>query len=517
MVRKILITACLNLLVILPLFSQTTVTWSALDTQDKRAPLARKMFLNDKYAYYFVRQSAIGDHFYIDLFDASTLEKIKQIEVYPEFKLLQGKFGGIMMLKDKLLSYKSKGYISYAKKITTAGDVDPSEVKVAVIEGKANATSFSYQTNRNYDKLLLMENTELKDDKNKTTMTLFDLNLKPIWSKTVPISIDNQRFKAKSYFVQKYVLTTEGNVYLLVGFKKEDSKDQYEYFYNLYFFDPNKEELKEMVLDIDDKKFISISFNLNMKNEVAVMGTYSENAIQKETFLSPNESGIYKKHFSIAGVFYFNAKMNKINAKTVHPFEPAFLSTMDEKALTKDKKEIYAFSFDGMYVDENMNGFLLGQQYYNVEPGPHANIAHGFSNDTYVIKIKNDGALDWEKSIRKSQTGSGQSIAFTSYDYFYNGEKIFILFNDHPDNAKLSLNQIYDKKSFTELVNFKKSVCTLVTLDPQGTETRNTLFVNDGRDLIYSPFLSSHKQNSNEALIYSINDGAYKLGKLKLK
>jgi hypothetical protein len=120
--RKILIAACLNLLFILPSFSQSSVTWSELDTQDSRIPFARKMFLNEKYVYYFRHQSGSGDHLYLNVYDAATLKQTKQTELYPEFPKLQGSFGGMMLLKDKLLSFryeydnKSKGYVSYAKK-----------------------------------------------------------------------------------------------------------------------------------------------------------------------------------------------------------------------------------------------------------------------------------------------------------------------------------------------------------------------------------------------------------------
>ncbi|HSH66428.1 MAG TPA: hypothetical protein VLB84_11690, partial [Bacteroidia bacterium] len=407
MSRKILITGCLNLLFTLYSFSQASVVWSELDTQDSRIPFARWMFLNEKYVYYFRHQSGSGDHLYLNLYNTATLKRVTQTELYPEFPKLKGRFGGMMPLKDKLLCFryeydnKSKGYVSYAKKITLDGELDQSETKVAVIQGKANATSFSYKTTRNEDKVLLLENTEV-NDKNRTMVTLFDSNLKKNWNKTIPININKQRFKVKKYFIQKYIFTIDETVYLLVCFEKEDSSNQPRYFYNLYFFDPAKEELKEMPLEIDDK-YISISFDLNMKNEAVVMGTYSNSPPQNEPFFNGNNMGLEKKKFSVAGIFYFNAKMNQINAKAILPFESSFLNTIDEDDLTKDKKEIYTLSFDGMYVDENMNGYLLGQQYYNVKPGLHsAEITHGYARDTYVVKVKNDGTLAWEKSIRKS-------------------------------------------------------------------------------------------------------------------
>lgn len=489
--------AFLFCLIIKLAFSQTTVTWTDLITNDRESNISKKFYATEKYVYYFTHPRGDGDHFYLDAYDASSLKPAKRIEMWPELERLDSRYYGVRIINHQLvcLRYKYdgklKGYVLFGKAISEEGEPSP-EVKLAVIDGGRDAT-FNVVASDDSDFMVLMEKNPKDNQEAMTTITLFDAKLNVIVRKVVPLSSKNQRFKSKDFFIGKIEAVNQNAIYFMVGFKKEKAKDEPDEFFNVYRFDPEKESLNEIKVDVDEK-YLHPDFKVNENGNLVVTGTYSEGDI------NPDRS---KKEYSIAGTFYYRTdiKSSTHTVKKVNPFGTEFLSSFDRSDLTNDEKEVYTLSFDDAVFNSDNSVAIVGQQSYRIRNQDTGQNQH-YADNMFVVTYDSVGGLVFEKAIQKSQHGIDKTVRYVSYDFFYFDKTCYFLFNETKSNS------------------WGESNCNLVKLDRTGNVTVTLFMKNDGRKQIFSTETSwqNLKLGTGEVFIYSANDKyEYRIGKLILK
>lgn len=530
---RIFIVILFNICLSAQLLSQASVkTWSDFQ-DDNKTVTPRTVMMNDKYIYFFSHPQGSGDHYYIEMFDQKSLKPIKKIELYPEFDVLPRGFAGVTLFKDKLICFrgaynkKTERNIFYAKKISLEGEVDKKEIELSNIEapmGKSNPGYFSYKTSQNEDKILVIEHIKVEEHKTNVNITQFDADLNKLWKRTVPFNSNSQRFKIKDSEITRSVVSSDGGVHMLRRFQKEgdkkELKDHPKYFYNLYTCHSATDSMKETPLNFDDK-FLDVGLGINDSHDLCITGTYSE----KES-KSMNQ-GRSKKDFSIEGVFYvrIDSKSDKILASTIHEFTPEFLQSFETADLTDNKKGIYCFDLNDLKILDDGSVIISGQQYYyslageigmgapiggGAAMGGAYTVAQAYAHDIYAVKINNDGALGWERLIKKSQHGSSGSIPMTGYGLFIYKDNLYFIFNDHPDN-------IDGKGPIREVKNLEGSKGRMVRLDTKGNITRSVLFDNKLNGAAYYPGISYYKSDMNTAIIFSSTEHRFKLGKIEFK
>ena len=142
--------------------------------------------------------------------------------------------------------------------------------------------------------------------------------------------------------------------------------------------------------------------------------------------------------------------------------------------------------------------------------------------DIILLCLKNDGTTRWTTRVRKTQKSIGHDL-YSSFYYQEVGNKIYFLFNDHPDNLKKNWN---DKKEIatTFYINDVQAILALVIVDSNdGTQTREKIydFNPQKTEVAFVPSKTS-KTSQKQALTYSENlpwfkGSRFKFGKITFK
>lgn len=501
-------------------FSQVSVTWSDFQ-DDHKCATPKRVMMNEKYIYFYYHPQGKGDHYYIQIFDQLSFKFIKQIELYPEFDALPRGFSGVTLFKDHIISFRSfydrkaDKNIFYAKKVTLEGDVDKNEIEIGNIEapmGKSDPGSFLYGLSPDEDELIITENIKLAEDSTNVRITSYTSEFKKAWSKDVPLNKNNQRFKVKDCGISMTLVSPKGDVYLLAWYKKSGTKDELKehpkYFYNAYVCHSASDAPKQIPLNLDDK-YLDVGLGMDKFQDLVVAGTYSDNEPER------NKGGRGKKDFSIEGTFYIriDSGSDKIVASDLHAFSSDFLNSFEEADRTKNQKGIYCFDLNYLNIGEDGSAVISGQKYYYSaaqQTGDAYTVAQAYAQDIFAMKLKNDGAVAWERLIKKSQHGSSGSIPMIGYGVFDFKEDLYFIFNDHPDNGGVD-------GPTREVKSLEESVGRMVKIDSKGKISRSTLFDNEVNGAAYYPAITYHKSGTNTAVIFSSTEHRFKLGKMQFK
>ena len=281
-----------------------------------------------------------------------------------------------------------------------------------------------------------------KVNKDVIGMTVFDENMKQIWSKEITMPYTEAMMDNLGYTID-----SEGNAYLLARIKNKDKRHLELLRYN------NSETPKITRIEAQGKKFPhGITLEEGKGGTIYCAGFYGEGR---------SANGVY--------VSVVNAQ-GEIENEQFHdiPLEIINQNVSERKQGKNAKKEgkgkeigIYELDLDNIIVNDDGSVLLVGEVYYVRTSTTYSNgrsrttYTH-YYEDMFMTKLTAGGKVDWMRKVPKSQyartSGSGgfgittasfggRFGADLSYTYMSSGSDHYLLYLDNIKNINLPLNK----------------------------------------------------------------------------
>jgi WD40 repeat protein len=328
----------------------------------------------------------------------------------PEEKMLISIYEGILNLDNNMQLIKStfnkeaKKTFIYAHAINEYGDEsdDRKEILSITAEKAMNSGNFSCATspNRKFS-VVLTELPFVKETKEKIMVTVFDNALKTVFSKEFELPYDSKRG-----VTNKPIVANDGAVYIV---KKADISKMPDLL-TVFSISASGETIKENSVKLDDpKKLESFAFNLNTKNELVVVGYYTEDG--KVSFGGTKQKGLF--------CLNVNSKGDQLIYQTSE-FPKHYISSKIRQVLVNDDGKIAMICESYSKVNNSTMG-ANNQLVYTTD------ITQG---DAYIHTLNAKGELVKSYEFSKSSKSVADGGLYGSVFGAFNNNKLVVVYND---------------------------------------------------------------------------------------
>lgn len=446
-----------------------------------------------------------------------------------ELELKQGKkhlaFEGIQYINNKLYVFSSFRNKKLKKNFMFCQEISKNTLNLVgsiknlseiSYEGyKRYSGHFDYETSNDDSKILIYNFLpSKKGEPQKALYQVFDDNFNLLWKKKTTISKPGLL-----HIVQDYELDNNGNVHILGTVYKDKIKEtrhgEINYFYQIRSLYNNGKEERTYKVALKNKYITEMQLAVNDNGNFICAGFYSD-------------QGTY----SIKGSYFMtvDAKTQNIISQSTKDFSLNFITqNMTERQVKKTKKkikkgkniELYQYDLDELVLKDDGGAILIGEQYYvrvvtTTSTDANGNTRttttyHYYYNDIIAINMDKNGQITWAKKIPKYQHSVNDGGFYSSYNLSVVNNKLYFIFNDHPDNFFLKEGGHYRSYS-----RGKRCVLTLVELDQNGKTTREALFAADQAEIYTRPKVC-RQINDNEVILFGRKKKNQKFIKLTFK
>jgi len=377
--------------------------------------------------------------------------------------------------------------------------------KIADIDYSGNRSSnngnFMVTLSNDASKILVFYTLPFeRGEKEKFGFSVFDGSMNPIWSQNITLPYNNELFD-----IERYRVENNGDIYLQCTVYKEKRRKKRHgepnYQYTILHYKNGEQLADEYKIDMSGKFITDLQFSVKSNQDIMCTGFFSD-------------MGTY----SIKGAYFtvIDGKTKEIKSQSFKEFSiDVLLENLTErqqkkieKKLEKGKEvELYEYDLDNIILREDGGALLVGEQYFmnavtttqyvNGVTTTTTNYYYNY-NDIIVVDIDPSGQIGWVTKIPKRQNTVNDNGFFSSYAMCLIKDKIYFLFNDHPDNLLPETNETKKFKSFS---GQKGSVVVLAELSYDGKHTKEALFNSADAEVLIRPKVCS-KISSNEMIIY---------------
>jgi hypothetical protein len=202
-----------------------------------------------------------------------------------------------------------------------------------------------------------------------------------------------------------------------------------------------------------------------------------------------------------------------------HPFDADFLTQNTssrtvrqyQKKMDKgEEPEIYNFKMKNIILNENDNTITLVAEkrshtliVYNNSSNPgmftytNSSLA-SYYGDILVARFTDEGQIEWVEKIFKEQNTSEDYGFFSSYSLAALRDKLYFIFNDHPNNLFLNGNRKPSNFNPRERKNY---MVAIVGMDSKGNQEKRVLSLAKDTQILTKPRVSK-QITDNEMIIY---------------
>jgi len=423
---------------------------------------------------------------------------------------------------ESFLILKNKNYIgvsTYNKKtdlnscflqpISDDGKLTGKLKKVSEISAtsKRNRGAFDIYPSEDSTKILIVNNPPFQKYANeKFGFKILDESLTELNNLEIELP-----YKDKYFSVSDYILSTDGNIYMLIQIqleKKEKEKGEAGYYYEIIAVSTSgKGSVKEYKVALPQKYITDVSYKDDGKYLICA-GFY--NNIEQKGW-SRDE---------INGVFYIriNKETQEVEAKGIKDLDKDFIAELTSQKKANKGRGIASTFLLKQFVKKSDGGSILvaeNSYWYTVttcttDPKTGARSCrtdyHYVRNNIIAININPDASIKWYTNIPKYQHTVNDGGMYSSYMFATNKDKMFFIFNDNPKN--MDPTKVKKASDVKGTGNMKKSVAVIVTLSEDGKFDKKVLFSNKENKSILLPS-SYQKVGKNEFIVPAINPGFY--------
>jgi hypothetical protein len=316
---------------------------------------------------------------------------------------------------------------------------------------KRDKADFSFLSSKDRKKMAVIGFPGIEKDANEQfAMTVFDENMKKIWSKDIELP-----YSAKLFQLIDYQIDVEGNFYVLGKLyvdkvkEKRKGEDESNYSFLMLVYKGDTEKPEQYNIALDGLFIGDLGFQLDVNKNILCTGFYHQE---------------YKQGYK--GVFFLKIDTNKkaIVVRSTKEFTKELVEDVaGKKAARKDRGISSTFEIrefvprsDGGLVAlvESYFSYAVTTYTYN---GAMVTTYHYVGNEILAININPDGTIEWLTVIEKKQHTTNDNGYYLSFADAVVNDKIYLLFN-------------VNEKQYT-----KKN--EMVFSNPQGFFSSNTSFL----------------------------------------
>ena len=462
----------------------------------------------DDESYYLLRSKGLfGKTTLVESYDKKMHLKRSE-ELSPEIEGYDTKISNVVFIGGQLYVFfiddnkkagTSKLYYQQIDKKTVTLTGSPKLVVTIPYGTFFNRGSFAYDLSRG--KGMLSVTAITRDEKNvpqKFKIVVMNDQIAKQWEKEITLPYASNLFEE-----ERTVVDDNGNVYMLGRLYKdkvvEKRKGEPNYAYKILSYRDQGNTTKEYNIALKDNFITDLGFNITDDGHIVCGGFYSE-----------------KGTFSIKGTYFMlvDANTEEIVNQGTKAFEPGFLELFmsDEKA--KKGKELYNYDLNNLIVRSDGGVLMLAEQYYVTSytyySGTTSRTTYYYHyNDVIAVNVNPDMTIEWATKIPKKQVTADDGGYFSSFEYAVAHDKIYLIFNDNPDNLEEA-----DPKRIKNF-NGKSSVATLVTINGDGKWNKSLLFSNRDEGVILRPKVCEQIAD-NQFFLYAEKHKNYVIGRIDL-
>ena len=395
----------------------------------------------DKLAYYFIRRDTLHT------LSTRWNRELERTEVYRMLYDTSGKRIG-----DQILLHQQ---------------IDSSEPRKSGLQCKLSPDSTHI--------LLFFDSENERKQTEGIHFKCFDTQWKMAWEKDLRLPPS-----AEVLQVHHFLVDNSGAVYMMSGRKPLKSNADWQRpqggQYVVYYYNAERNKLKQYDIGLKDKQVISVDFKLNTNQELVVGGYYSDN---------------FQNKASGTLLFMLQANGGAISKAAYTPFSKEVLREMSGK----EKGGLDDFFLEHLHLTINGSIVLVGEQYYasryvSTDPTTGRQIVeYRYNyNDIMVCLMDSSGQHVWNNRVAKRQLTSAVFDSNYSYSFAADTKRLLLTFNDDPEN---NAPQEGKRRRETSLWSgTKNSVTTQVAIDFEGQQTRRTCVENDTERLLFNPLMT---------------------------
>jgi len=470
----------------------------------------------DENAYYVLRDKvkafSIGGYGYIvESYDKNfKLLKVADIEpvihgdkaLLDHVAWLNNSLYAIIQYDDKKAD-QTKLFSQQIDKKTMLLKGTPQLLMIMPYDSKAKQANFDYDISRDKKTMaIIAARYDQKDVNESYRVTVFDSTMKQKWQKDITLPYDSKLFEKEDL-----LLDNQGNIYLRGRLYKEVAKEKRKgesnYSYKVLAYRDDGATKKEYDIALDKNFITDLGFNITDKGLLAVAGFYSAEGTS-----------------SIKGIVFMLADPAKgeLIKKGNKEFDTKFLSLFDRKTLVKKNEELYKYDLDNIIIRNDGGALLLAEQFWINEVTSTSTTASGqmtvrtnyyyHYNDIISVNINPDLSIAWATKIPKRQSTENDGGYYSSYAYAVVNDHINVVYNDDPDNLKIT-----NPADIAQYSGVKHSAAVMVQISSDGTWKKDLLFKSKEQGEILRPKVCE-QSSPDEMFLYAEKGKNYVVGKL---
>jgi hypothetical protein len=397
----------------------------------------------------------------------------------------------------------SKLYYQTIDKKTLLASGTPRLLVSIPYESKRTSGSFSYAISRNKNVLAIAGIAgDEKSVKQKFKVAVMNAQMEMYWEKEITLPYDSKLFAE-----DKVKVDDSGNLYALGRLYKgkvtEKRHGDPNYSYKILAYRDKGATQKEYAVALRDEFVTDLGFNITDDGHIVCGGFYSQEGT-----------------FSIKGTYFMliDAANGQVIRKGTKAFEPDFLELFMSEGKAEKGKELFEYDLDNIIPRSDGGALLLAEQYY-VTVRTYTSTMNGITstrttsyyhyNSVIAVNVNPDMSIAWATKIPKQQVTTDDGGYFSSYEDAVVGDKIFLVFNDNPDNLLIT-----DPKKIKNF-NGRASAATLVTLTSDGKWKKSLLFSNKEEGVILRPKVCE-QINQNQFFLYAERGKNFIIGRIEM-
>jgi len=304
---------------------------------------------------------------------------------------------------------------------------------------------------------------------------VYNKRFSKLWSKEIELPYPDQLFQITSYRVD-----SKGNAYILGKVFKDRVKERRNgkpnYKYHIIAYLNEGEEVKEYQFSFEEKFITDMQFEIKEGGDIIAAGFYSD-----------------KGSTSIKGSFYLevDGKTKILKNKDFKDFNKEELTDFLNERKAEKGQELFQYELRELILREDGGVFLIAEQYYikvssYTDPSGFMRSDYKYYyNDLGIVNIDPSGKIKWIKRISKKQITTNDGGFYSSYAFSRIGNKLYLIFNDHPKNLhNVSNDKVYNFQQG------KNATVVIVQIDDEGNMIKEHLFDTKEVNIITRPKVS---------------------------
>lgn len=435
----------------------------------------------------------------IEKFNQS-FELLKSEKIDLMYKKYTQKFEHIEYTDNYLYLFTSYINRKLKKKFLFIQEIDKNTLKSVKKLQKIAEIPIDYLTNHPQFYFKSSETTQLiyciNSIHKQSELSVFVYNKKFqfLWKKE-NIQIEKQHF----FKIEDVFIDEESNVHLIgilskqKYLKKQKAKIYQKYSYQLLSFFEQGYKFKIQKIAFENKFITNIKMNLNISNNLLLIGFYLTNTGKQGTFYVKLNKNSHQ--FVLTK---FHELPQKIFEKGIY-----------EELLTYGHPVIFDYIFKNIHIQANGEVTLLTEQHYILEESkqsPPTRVLyfyHHHYNNLLLFHYNIQGELVWKQHIPKHQFSHNDQGYFLSVASLLVNNNLLIVYNDH-----------HKKHSFATL--FPKSIISFVKIDLNNGHYQKDFFQEIKKlDVFLIP--KKHELFDNELLMLGKKGRHHRLVKIQMK